>query len=160
MPFLENLLEDDNSDSDSEGEDECGPGNGRSKAKSKVRSLRALRVANIAAGAHDFAWAESVHNCTAEFSVGDFGYVPDARGKENGKRKKRNLFDNFVKLGNVYDSEWIGRTGGETERRMELVREVAGTHGQWVNGVYKRAEAYPMALPGEVEWCVFSFLQL
>lgn len=149
-PFIDNLLEDSDSDSGSESDSDNGIEEDNLKV-TKRRTLRDLRSANIAAGAHNFAWSESVHNYNTRFTVGDFGYVSKVKEDDKGKGKCQSRFERFVKLGNINDSP----SSGEAIRpnsRLGVLREASGTNGQWMNGFYQSAEAHPMPVPGEIEW--------
>ena len=121
-------------------------------------TLSRLRDLNINAGTHDHAWHEGVHACKIEFHVGDIGYVPkDFDTSEGGTR-----FNNFVKLGNIYE---CGREGNEDEDKidstvpspeMQVVREAIGSQSQWVNRFIQRSESHPFQFPGDIEGSVLS----
>ncbi|EJD04698.1 uncharacterized protein FOMMEDRAFT_153767 [Fomitiporia mediterranea MF3/22] len=112
-------------------------------------SLRSVRSRSIRAGTHDFAWGTNVHSSPVTFTVGDFGYIPHDHGRICLTDKAR--FDHFVKVGNVFDDLTDGTPETDGSLLLSIVREVTGSHGQWINGFHKTNEIWPFALPGDVE---------
>ncbi|KAI0295110.1 hypothetical protein B0F90DRAFT_1670229 [Multifurca ochricompacta] len=97
-------------------------------------TLRALRALCIEQSRHDQTWQARAP--IGAIKTGDYGYIP---GRSND-------FANFVRLGNILDSE-----GGKA---MEVVGETHGTmivRSGGFNGFHQRQPASPFLIPNEME---------
>ncbi|KAI5115691.1 hypothetical protein M0805_009703 [Coniferiporia weirii] len=115
-------------------------------------SLSRIRIRNIEAGTHDFAWHEGIHSCPLNFTVGDVGFI--SRDYDHIQMSDKSRFDGFVKIGNVFDGGAIIEKASKTVQNvqgMDIVREVIGTQGQWNNGFHRSYEIFPFVLPDNVE---------
>ena len=110
--------------------------------------LPRIRRQAIHAGMHEYSWQIAIHSCQNTFEVGDIGFIDRERCRVSITDPSR--FDHFVRVGNLIE-EMTAQTGGTEKECLEVVREVTGSYGRWVNGFYKSEEAWPFPVPNNIE---------
>ena len=123
-------------------------------------SVPRLRSISLELGYHDFAWREAIHSCEVKFAIGDVGYlskpIVDAGGNASWSLLDKERFNNFVKLGNLFETDLcpLKNFGGLNSRDgldLNVVNESDGLQMQWVNGFMQRQDVSPFELPGSVQ---------
>ncbi|KAI0326798.1 hypothetical protein GY45DRAFT_1328458 [Cubamyces sp. BRFM 1775] len=105
------------------------------EADASILTLRQIRKAAFAVGAHQQAW----HRNTvppSKYSVGDLGYLP----------KGSNDWEDFVLCCNVFQGNGFD---------CATSSHVTGRQGQWVDRIYQQQDMSPFELPGDINgWSV------
>ena len=100
-----------------------------------LSSLRQIRKAAMAAGAHQQTWFANDGIAPHRFAVGDIGYLP--KTSSNGEKG----WEDFVVLCNLFD---------EGLANMETKHEVNGKQGGWQGGPHRWDDLPAFELPGGI----------
>ncbi|KAF8891032.1 hypothetical protein BD779DRAFT_1784896 [Infundibulicybe gibba] len=94
--------------------------------------LRQIRLSNIEAGVHNYAWYEASVVSADQFFVGDFGYIP-----------KGEKFGQFKRLGNIFKDELAN---------FPIEYRASGTQWCQRDGPGRREPIEPYDLPGGAKY--------